>query len=132
MSAGTPPRPKHYRPWYDLNPAHLWPPALLSIFHRISGLLLFFPVLPLALYALQSSLGSEDGFARWHDVAAHPLAKLLLVGVAWCYAHHFFAGLRYLALDLHWGIDKAPARTSATIVLVLGVVSALLVAWRIW
>ncbi|HEX4780696.1 MAG TPA: succinate dehydrogenase, cytochrome b556 subunit [Usitatibacter sp.] len=132
MSAGTPPRPKHYRPWYDLNLAHLPPPGLLSIFHRVSGAALFFPILPLALYALQSSLGSEAGFARWHDLAAHPLAKLLLTGAAWLYAHHFFAGLRYLALDLHWGIAKAPARASAIVVLVLGVASALLFAWRIW
>ena len=132
MSAGTPPRPKHYRPWYDLNLAHLPPPGLLSILHRVSGALLFFPVLPLVIYGLQSSLASEEGFARWHDLAARPVVKLALVGVAWLYAHHFFAGLRYLALDLHWGVAKAPARASARVAMALGVVTAFLFAWRIW
>jgi succinate dehydrogenase / fumarate reductase cytochrome b subunit len=132
MSAGTTPRPKHYRPWYDLNLAHLPPPGLLSIFHRISGLLLFFPIVPLLLAAMQATLGSEEGFARWHGYLAHPLAKLFAIACAWAYAHHFFAGIRYLFLDVHWGIAKAPARTSATVVLVLGVLVALAFAWRIW
>lgn len=132
MSAGTTPRPKHYRPWYDLNLAHLPAPGLLSIFHRVSGALLFFPVLPLVLWCLQVSLASEQGFEHVREAASHPVAKLALVAVAWLFSHHFFAGLRYLALDLHWGIDKAPARTSARVVLVLGVLAALVFAWRIW
>jgi len=58
--------------------------------------------------------------------------KLILVGAVWLYAHHFFAGIRYLLLDLHIGIDKAPSRTSALAVLVLGVATALFVGWRLW
>jgi len=50
----------------------------------------------------------------------------------WAYAHHFWAGWRYLFLDLHVGIAKAPARASAVTVLVLGVLTTLAVAWRIW
>ena len=132
MSAGTTPRPRHYRPWYDLNLAHLPAPGLLSILHRISGAVLFFPVLPLLLWCLQSSLASDEGFARFQELASRPLVKLALIVTAWLFAHHFFAGLRYLALDLHWGIDKAPARASAKVVIVLGVLAALLFAWRIW
>lgn len=132
MSAGTTPRPKHYRPWYDLNLAHLPPPGLLSIFHRVSGAVLFFPILPLLLAAMQATLGSEDGFMRWHAYLAHPVVKLFAIACAWAYGHHFFAGIRYLLLDLHWGIDKAPARASATAVLVLGVLVAAVFAWRIW
>jgi len=132
MSAGTTPRPKHYRPWYDLNLAHLPAPGLLSIFHRVSGAFLFFPVLPLLLWALQSSLASEEGYARCQELASRPVAKLALIVVAWLFAHHFFAGLRYLALDLHWGVDKAPARASALVAIALGVLAALAFAWRIW
>lgn len=132
MSAAPKPRPRYYKPWYDLNLAHLPAPGLLSILHRISGALLFFPTLPLLLYALQSSLASEPEYARWQGYLQSPLAKLALVAAAWFYAHHFFAGLRYLALDLHWGIEKAPARTSAIVVMVLGILAALVFAWRIW
>jgi len=132
MSATPTPRPKHYRPYYDLNLAHLPPPGLVSIFHRISGALLFFPILPTLLCFMDLSLGSEAGFARVHGWFAQPLVKLVAIGVLWLYAHHFFAGIRYLLLDLHWGIDKAPARSSAIAVFVLGALATVLVAWRLW
>ena len=128
MSSAPKPRPKYY----DLNPGHLPPGALASILHRVSGLLLFFPVLPFLLYVLQSSLGSEEGYARWREFFATPFAKLALVAAAWFYAHHFWAGIRYLFLDIHWGIDRQSARTTAGIVIVLGVLTALVVAWRVW
>jgi succinate dehydrogenase / fumarate reductase cytochrome b subunit len=128
MSAAPKPRPKYY----DLNLAHLPPPGLLSIFHRVSGGLLFFPILPLLLYVLESVLGSGDGFEYWHGVFSHPVVKLALLGATWLYSHHFFAGLRYLLLDLHWGVDKASARTSALVVFALGALMTLFVAWRLW
>ena len=128
MSSAPKPRPKYY----DLNLAHLPPPGLVSIFHRVSGLVLFFPVLPVLLYLLQSSLGSEEGYARvaqWFD---RPIAKLALLGVVWLYAHHFWAGIRYLFLDIHWGIGKAPARASALAVLAAGAITTILIGWRLW
>lgn len=128
MSSAPKPRPRYY----DLNIAHLPPPGLVSILHRISGLLLFFPVLPALLYLLQDTLGSEQGYARWRDFFGQGEVKVILLGFVWLYAHHFWAGIRYLLLDLHWGVEKAPARASAYAVLVLGVVTALLVGWRLW
>ena len=128
MSSAPRPRPKYY----DLNLANLPPPGLVSIFHRVTGLLLFFPVLPVLLFLLGEALGSEAGYADARDFLSRPPVKLAMVGVAWVYAHHFWAGIRYLLLDLHTGIAKAPARTSALAVLALGVLTALAVAWRIW
>ena len=125
---GQPARPKYY----DLSLAHLPPPGLVSIFHRVSGLLLFFPVLPLLLYALQVTLGSEEGYARWQQLLGRPGVKLIALVFVWAYAHHFFAGIRYLLLDMHWGVDKPAARTSAVAVLVLGLTTTALVAWRLW
>lgn len=127
--SGQPARPKYY----DLSLAHLPPPGLVSIFHRISGLLLFFPVLPLLLFVLQRTLGSEEGFERWHALfTERPGVKLVTLAFVWAYAHHFFAGIRYLLLDMHWGIAKPNARASAVVVLALGVLATLAVAWRIW
>ena len=128
MSSAPKPRPKYY----DLNLAHLPPPGLVSIFHRISGLALFFPVLPLLLYALQQTLGSDAGWQHWRDVLSRPLVKLVLLGAFWLYAHHFWAGLRYLLLDVHFGIDKAPARSSAIVVLVLGLLTTIVVGVCVW
>ena len=128
MAAAQKTRPKYY----DLNLAHLPPPGLVSIFHRVSGALLFFPILPVILYLLHDTLSSEARFERWHDFFTHRAVKLVVIGAAWLYAHHFFAGIRYLLLDLHIGIEKVPARTSALAVLALGVLAAIAIGVCLW
>ncbi len=121
-------RPKYY----DLNLAHLPAPGLASIFQRTSGALLFLPVIPALLSLMQATPGSEAGYLHWKGVLAIPAVKVILLGFAWLYAHHFFAGIRYLLLDLHWGIAKDRARASAKLVFVLGALATVLVAWRVW
>lgn len=128
MTTAQKQRPKYY----DLNLAHLPVPGLVSIFHRISGALLFFPVLPVLLWLLQSTLASEQGWLRWRGVLADPAVKVVVLAFAWLYLHHFFAGIRYLLLDLHLGVAKEPARASAKLVFAAGALSTLLLAWRIW
>ena len=124
--------PKQRPKYYDLNLAHLPVPGLVSIFHRISGAILFFPVVPALLYLLQSSLGSEEGWLRWRGLLAEPAVKAVAVALAWLYLHHLLAGIRYLLLDVHVGVAKEPARASAKLVFAAGALGALLVAWRIW
>ena len=127
MSSAPKPRPKYY----DLSLAHLPPPGLVSIFHRISGLLLFFPILPCLLLLMQSALGSEQGFEEWREFFSRPWVKAILVGVIWAYAHHFWAGIRFLLLDLHWQVAREPARKAALVVLALGILTTIVVAWRV-
>jgi len=124
--------PKQRPKYYDLNLAHLPVPGLVSIFHRVSGALLFFAVIPALLYLMQSTLGSEGEWMRWKAVLSVPAAKVILLGFFWLYAHHFFAGIRYLLLDIHVGIALAPARASAKLVFILGALATVLVGWRIW
>ena len=89
----------------------------VSILHRVSGALLFLalPLLILPLFAM--SIVSEAGFQALAMVAGFPVVKLILLVLIWGYLHHFCAGIRYLALDLHIGLDKASAQKSAGIVL---------------
>ena len=97
--------------------------GLISILHRISGvfLVLLFPFL---LYLLQLSLTSVDGFAHALAIVGSWPAQLLGVLLLWLFAHHFFAGIRVLLIDLEWGSDLETARRSARLVLA----AALLVA----
>ena len=128
MSSAPRTRPKYY----DLNLAHLPAPGLLSILHRVSGLLLFFPVLPGVLLLVTAALASEADYADVRDFFSRPLVKLAFIGITWAFAHHFWAGVRYLLLDLHWQVAKDAARRSALIVLALGIATTILIAWRIW
>lgn len=106
-------------------------PAVISIMHRVFGAALFLAI-PLLLYAMQSSLESPASFDALKNALAHPLAKLFLLGLAWAYLHHFCAGLRYLALDLDYGTDLAPARASAKAVVAVSLGLTLLFGVWIW
>lgn len=128
MSSAPRPRPKYY----DLSLAHLPPPGLVSIFHRISGLLLFFPIVPALLYCLGAVLQSDDAYNEMRDLYTRPMVKLITLGLIWLYAHHFWAGLRYLIMDMHWQVAKNPARKSALVVLALGIVTTALIGWRLF
>jgi succinate dehydrogenase / fumarate reductase cytochrome b subunit len=112
------PRPKNL----DLTTIKLPVPGFVSILHRISGAGLFL-MLPLLLCLFQSSLESAESFEFFLAFFSSPLAKILLLGLLWAYLHHALAGIRFLLLDMHVGIDLEPARTSAK--LVLGVSLAL-------
>lgn len=132
MSPATAKPPRQRPKYYDLNLLNLPAPGLLSIFHRISGAAMFLILIPLLLFMLQQSLQSESGFQQWKSWLAHPICKLIALGFIWSYLHHFFAGIRYLLLDVHWGIRKEAAQTSAKVVLALGVIGTLLIGVWIW
>ena len=104
-------------------------PGLISILHRISGLGLFL-FLPLLLWLFQSSLTSPDSYVRYRGAFANPLVKLILIGLLWAFLHHLLAGLRFLALDLHYGTDLPTARATSWAVLVTTIVlTAVLGVW---
>ena len=106
-------------------------PGFVSILHRISGLLLFF-ALPLLLLMLQYSLRSIETYTQLMAMLAHPLAKLLLLGLLWAFLHHFCAGLRYLAIDLHYVRDLAQARNSSKAVLAASLLLTVLLGAKLW
>ncbi len=87
-------------------------PGVVSIMHRISGAALFL-ALPLLLWVFDLSLMSERSFERLRGIASNFFFTLLLVFLIWGFFHHLVAGIRYLLLDLHIGIDLKSARASA-------------------
>ena len=90
----------------------------VSILHRVSGALLFLS-LPFILYLFDKSLTSELSFITFSEVVGNPLVKLFLLALIWAFLHHFCAGIRFLALDLHKGIEKHQIQKSAVSVLVV-------------
>ncbi|MDQ7990158.1 MAG: succinate dehydrogenase, cytochrome b556 subunit [Candidatus Dactylopiibacterium sp.] len=96
-------------------------PGFVSILHRVSGAGLFL-CLPVLIALFGASLGSPAEYASLQNALAFsvlglPLLKLLLLGLLWAYLHHFCAGIRFLLLDMHVGIELPQARASAVAVL---------------
>lgn len=105
-------RPKHL----NLLQIQLPLPGVVSILHRVSGAGLFL-FIPFVLFLFETSLASEEGFEAIRRVMSGGFAKLILLGLLWALLHHFFAGLRYLAMDLHLCLDLREARRSSKLVL---------------
>ncbi|HEY3073542.1 MAG TPA: succinate dehydrogenase, cytochrome b556 subunit [Burkholderiales bacterium] len=132
-AAAKKPRPKYLSLSALLFEIRLPAPAWVSGLHRISGALLFFPFAAWLLYLLDTSLASEQGFARVHDhYLKLRLVKLGLLVFIWAYAHHFCAGIRFLFLDLNKGIDLPQARMTSFIVFAASIALTIFFAWRIW
>jgi len=107
-------------------------PAVVSILHRVSGLLLFFPGIPLLLSGLEGMLDSPQGYARLQSLLAHPILKIGLIAALWFFLHHLLAGIRFLALDLHYGIELQQARSTSKFVLGAGFILTVLIGIAIW
>lgn len=107
-------------------------PAVISILHRLSGVLLFFPGIPLLLCGLDGIVNSPQGYAQFQSLLASPLFKVALTLSLWVFLHHFCAGIRFLALDLHYGGSLEQARLSSKVVLAAGLILTLLIAALIW
>ncbi|SFU61312.1 succinate dehydrogenase subunit C [Nitrosomonas eutropha] len=107
-------------------------PAIVSILHRISGVLLFFPGIPLFLYGLQMMLESPESFARLQSILIHPLSKLLLLFATWFFLHHLLTGIRHLGLDMHYGLQLQHARLSSKLVLIFGAILTVLAGIWLW
>lgn len=119
------------RPVY-LNLFRLHLPLLgwVSILHRVTGVLLFF-VLPAGLHVLQLSLSSPTGFIEAAAILNNPPGRLISVMVIGSLAYHAFAGLRHLAMDVHWGLEKNRARISARWVMIVSGLVTVLAAWSL-
>jgi len=131
-AAAKKPRPKYLSLTALLFEIRLPVTAWASGLHRISGALLVLPFVAWLLYLLDTALSSEQGFRHVQSYLGMPLAKLGLIVFIWAYAHHFFAGIRFLLLDLNKGVNIHAARASGYLVIVLGIATTLLFAWRIW
>ena len=109
-------RPKNL----DLTTIRLPLPGKVSILHRVSGVGLFL-CLPVILWLFSASLSSAETYATFKSVFASLPVKVVLAGLIWAYLHHFCAGVRFLLLDLHIGIDKETANKSAVGVLAVSI-----------
>jgi succinate dehydrogenase / fumarate reductase cytochrome b subunit len=105
--------------------------GIISILHRVSGVGLFL-MLPFLVWLLELSLQSPESYLALQALASHPLIKLLLIGLLWALLHHFCMGIRILLIDIHIGVDKMSARSSAKMVLAVSLPMTLIVGAKLW
>ena len=106
-------------------------PAITSILHRISGLILFLAI-PLVLWGFCLSLASADDFDYVHQLFQTPFAKFII----WCilapFIYHFVAGIRHLLMDVNVGVELKSGRLSAILTLIISILLIVLAGIWIW
>ena len=112
----------------DLPTYRLPPAGIVSILHRISGVLMFV-LLPFIIWMFDTSVSSEISFARFKAAFNSGLGfvpgwflKLMALALIWAYLHHFIAGLRHLWMDVsHAAVNKEFGQSSAIATLAISI-----------
>lgn len=105
--------------------------AIVSIFHRVSGVLLFL-YLPFILWALDLSLSSGEQFQQLIINLEHPVLKLFVWLLMAALIFHLVAGIRHLLMDMGIGETHRGGRMGANIVFIVSIVLILLTGLWLW
>jgi succinate dehydrogenase / fumarate reductase cytochrome b subunit len=117
----------------DLPTYRLPAAGIVSILHRISGLIMFL-LLPFIVWMFDTSISSEISFAKFSAAfnvglgfVPAVLVKVVVLGLIWAYLHHLIAGVRHVYMDVFHAVTKEFGKFSAiaTLALSLGLTAAL-------
>jgi len=119
--------------------AYRLPPAgIVSILHRVSGVLMF-ALLPFVIWLLDVSLTSEISYERFTSTFVAGVGflpgwfmKLVALALIWAYLHHFIAGVRHLWMDMTHSVSLEQGRISAWITLASSAVLTLALAMKLF
>ena len=107
--------------------------GVVSILHRVSGMLMFF-LLPFIVWMFDASVTSEVSYDSFTSAFVAGIGflpgfiiKLVALALIWAYLHHAVAGIRHLWMDATHAVTKEFGRSSAvaTFVISIGLTIAL-------
>ena len=119
--------------------AYRLPPAgIVSILHRVSGVLLFL-LMPFIIWMFDASVTSEISFDVFRSAFAAGVGfipgwflKLVALGLIWAYLHHLIAGVRHLWMDATHAVTKEFGQSSAIVTLALSVLLTLALGYKLF
>ena len=101
--------------------------SLLSITHRISGIINLLALILIFFWLLVLSFG-ENNYELFLLVINSFFGKFILIGFTWSMSFHLLSGIRHLVWDLGYGFEVKTANISGAIV----IVSSLLLTIIFW
>lgn len=105
-------------------------PAVVSIQHRVSGIILFLSI-PYVIWLFGASVRSVYGYTEALTILNSGYGKLVSIVLLWAITHHFYAGLRFLILDLDIGISRDATIKVAWLVQILVVITFVLLSIKV-
>ena len=95
--------------------------SLLSITHRISGLINLLALILIFFWLTVLSFG-ESNYELFLIIINSFFGKFILVGFTWSMIFHLLSGIRHLAWDLGYGYEIKTANISGIIVIIFSLV----------
>lgn len=105
-------------------------PAIISILHRITGVVLFL-FIPVLLWGLSVSL-RNDGFDHLVSWSHEPCFKIIVWLMLMPFCFHFIAGIRHLLMDIHFGVRLNIGRMTAFFTLLISIAIIILAGIWLW
>ena len=95
--------------------------SLLSITHRISGIINLLALILIFFWLIFLSLG-ESNYELFLLAINSFFGKFILIGFTWSMCFHILSGIRHLAWDLGYGFEIKTANISGIIVIIFSLV----------
>ena len=99
--------------------------SLLSITHRISGVINLLALILIFFWLLFLSLG-ENNYELFLLTINSFFGKFILIGFTWSMSFHLLSGIRHLAWDLGYGFEIKTANISGAIVIIFSLVMTII------
>ena len=91
--------------------------SLLSITHRIVGVVNILAITIICFLSLSLLLGAES-YEIIHNFFKSFFGKFVIIGLCWTFSFHILNELRHLLWDLGYGFDLKVARITGVIALI--------------
>ena len=95
--------------------------SLVSITHRISGIINLLALILIFFWLLVLSFG-ESNYELFLLIINSFFGKFILIGFVWSMSFHLLSGIRHLAWDLGYGFEIKTANISGIIVIITSLV----------
>ena len=91
--------------------------SLLSITHRIVGVINFFAIILICLWATLIIFG-QNGYELTQVILDSFFGKFLIIALCWTFSFHILNELRHLFWDLGYGFDLKIAKITGVLALI--------------
>ena len=99
--------------------------SLLSITHRISGVINLLALILIFFWLIALSFG-ESNYEVFLLIINSFFGKFILIGLTWSMSFHVFSGIRHLAWDMGYGFEIKTANISGAIVILSSLVATII------
>lgn len=115
----------------DLTTIKFPPAAIISILHRVSGVLVFL-LIPLLLWLAAKTLSSPEGFVVVQQILSGTTMKIILWITCSALLFHLVAGIRHIVMDLGYGETLRGGTIGSYLVALIAIILMIWTGVRLW